>query len=285
MKLDRPKYKDIEAEAFSSVPEKMDIVQLKYDGWWGQLVLEGKEWKLYSRTGQLKKRGGLSRDWPHHTVVHGEFCYGTQWSKQRDEFYERLFAFDVTEVEGDQGVGLHPWADRQDILQVVLQMLNTESIVRGVVLAKSFERDRSSYLWKNHVCAGNEFEGLVFKDSEAPWGQGFARMKKLVECDYVCMGFEQSESDRHTGWGVASVLGGLVVGGQLKQVCKVSGLADDQRKAFYDRPADFVGKVFTANGKMLMKSGALRHPNFVMWRPDKRAEECVLGATGGEDAE
>ena len=131
--------------------------------------------------------------------------------------------------------------------------------------------EKAPELWK----MAKPFEGLVFKNSQALWGSAFGRMKRDAQMDYVCMGFESSDSDRHAGWGVASILGGLHdADGVLRQACKVSGLTDDQRRAFYDYPTGYVGRVFTAEGKAVTKTGALRHPNFVRWRDDKAPIEC-----------
>jgi ATP-dependent DNA ligase len=99
-------------------------------------------------------------------------------------------------------------------------------------------------------------------------------MKQRPSYDYVCMGFEHSDSDRYAGRGVRSIQAGLFLGNKLTLLTTIGGLTDAQRHEFFARPQDYVGRVFEAEGKLLFPSGKLRHPNFLRWRDDKRPEDC-----------
>lgn len=271
MKLKRPKYFNLEPEEFPTKSDGFDVVELKYDGWWGQLVLENKVWRLYSRTGQLKKFGELKTPQPGRSIIHGEFCYGTQWAKGRQE-YGKLAVYGAEELKGLDVRGQTNGHVRSMLIQMLPEIHAETSILEGVFLVDQYSIEHAPKMWEEH----EDFEGLVFKDSREPWGTAFARMKRNVTAEFICMGFEKSTSDSYAGWGVKSVIGGLYdKAGKLVEVCRVGGITDTQRSAFFKNPNQFIGKVFTAEGKQLMKSGALRHPNFLIWRGDKRPEECV----------
>ena len=99
MKLDRPKFHNFEPGEFPPPGGMFDVVELKYDGWWGQLELEGFEWRLYSRTGQLKKHGKL-REERRYSVLHGEYIFGTEWATEHPEYYDWLAVHGAEYVDG-----------------------------------------------------------------------------------------------------------------------------------------------------------------------------------------
>ena len=148
-----------------------------------------------------------------------------------------------------------------------------ETIQKGLFVVPQWPIQTASKVWEAYP----QFEGLVFKDSGGKWGTPYGRMKRSCTMDYICMGFELSDSPRHAGWGVASVLGGLLPVGKVNPVvaCHVSGLSDELRREFFNNPHRYMGRVFEAKGKKVTKKGALRHPDFVRWREDKMAGECL----------
>lgn len=271
MKLNRPKYRNFEPGHFPTEADGFDLVELKYDGWWGQLVLDRYMWELYSRTGQLKKHGQLSTHYAR-TIIHGEYCVGTEWATEHPEYYGRLAAFDLAAMGGES---TEAWSTRtrREMLLGLLAQLAEEEILGGLYAVPRYPIAEAPQLWAYN----EEFEGLVFKTARAPWGAPFGRMKRAVEMDYICVGFEESRQGRFLHNGVASVLGGLIPAGSEEpvQVCRVSGLTDEQRREFYRNPNAYMWRVFTARGKRVTAKGALRHPDFVRWRDDKPAQECT----------
>ena len=272
MKLDRPKYKNFAPGKFPTREDGFDAVELKYDGWWGQLLLEGHLWELYSRTGRKLEEGGLQRSYAR-TLLHGEYIVGTEWAKDHPEYYGLFALFGVELFLGKKP----PYPDctqRWARCNIALDLAD-ENILGGVFAVEQHRIEDAPMLWRLNT----EFEGLVFKNSQAPWGAPFGRMKREATMDYVCLGFEHSEADRHKGWGVASIIGGLYFGNvflsAISKACVVSGLTDEDRRRFYENPDHYVGRVFEASGKKVTKNGALRHPNFVRWRDDKTPSECV----------
>lgn len=271
MKLDRPKYKNYEPEEFPTEKDGFDVVELKYDGWWAQVVLEGREWSVYSRTGELKRWGTLRRAYKR-TVIHGEWVFGTEWAQQHLEYQDQIAAFGMTELEGED-ITDWPGSRMRFVLSKLLFQLSEEDILGGLFLVQQYGLSQAVRLWE----LNEEFEGLVFKNSGAPWGARFGRMKRAVEMDYVCIGFEEALQGKFEGNGVASIHGGLVFAGDVAPIlaCRVSGLTDEQRREFYTNPNKYMGLVFTAKGKRITAKGALRHPNFVRWREDKVLEDCT----------
>lgn len=275
MKLNRPKFHNIAPGDFKKALELgFDIVELKYDGWWGQLLFDGNRWRLYSRTGQLKQQGVLLHP-VNRTLLHGEYIFGTEWAKGH-ALYDNVLVYGAETIDGTDVRNIANREVRHYISVFLKQRLTEGQLIRrGVDLVPQWPIEKASVLWDQSP----DFEGLVFKQSHGKWGAPYGRMKREVTIDYVCLGFEISESDRHSGWGVASILGGLRVNGHLQETCKVSGLTDEQRREFFDKPARFIGRVFEAEGKKITKRGALRHPNFKRWRDDKAQEECTWKPT------
>lgn len=274
MKLDRPKYKNFLPGRFPTEADGFDSCELKYDGWWGQLLLEGHLWELYSRTGRKLEEGGLQRSYAR-TLLHGEYIVGTEWAKDHPEYYGQFALFGVELFLGKKPP--YPDCVQRWARCNIAREIADENILGGVFAVNPYPIDKAPLLWRLNT----EFEGLVFKDSQAPWGAPFGRMKREATMDYVCMGFTQSSADRHAGWGVASIVGGLYVDGTLQEVCSVSTLTDEQRAAFFQQPDLHIGQVFEAKGKKITKTGALRHPDFVRFRQDKLPEECVFKTQKG----
>ena len=58
--IDRPKFSELIYRKDRDIPIKYDTVQLKMDGIWGCLVIKKGQWKIYSRTGNVKRNGKLA---------------------------------------------------------------------------------------------------------------------------------------------------------------------------------------------------------------------------------
>lgn len=272
MKLNRPKAVNFKPGDYPD-SDTFNVCELKYDGIFGQLLLDGDSWQIWSRSGQLKRSGKLrSLGW-RRTLIHSEFLYASEWSKDNKGLYGKLAVFGLEEFLGESVSHLTNGEVRQ-VLDDLIIHLQDESIENGLFLVEQHPIVAAPDLWKVRVL-GQGYEGLIFKHSERPWSEGFGRMKRQETMDYVCIGFDESDSDTYAGWGVACVIGGLYVDGELQKVCKVSGLVNDLRKEFFDNPDKYIGKVFEAEGKKVSKKGALRHPNFMCWRDDKLPEECT----------
>ena len=127
-------------------------------------------------------------------------------------------------------------------------------------------------------------EGAMLKNSRSFYKSGrpnktLYKIKKEETFDVVV--YEAYEgTGKHTGR-----LGGLRFGaylpdGQLKRVGRVGGgFSDEERQYIWDNKDSILGKVMEIKCNETVGSGEYRtprHPQFITWRYDKRAEECLM---------
>ena len=102
------------------------------------------------------------------------------------------------------------------------------------------------------------------------------KKKKSSTFDCIIMGFTQGKGKYNTR--IGAVIFGQYVntakGWKLKPLGQASGMTDKQRTDFSDNRNSYIGKVVTIKGMERLKSGAIRHPQFVAIRSDKRADQC-----------
>jgi len=214
------------------------VIEMKYEGNLGILTPEG----LFSSSGKLKRDNVRS---PAGVIFVGEYLFGTQWANRRPD---RGTMKAYWSNAGRKPIAPNPfieWMEQYD-----------PKIVKD-----------------NFYETLGEYEGFVLKD---PITQSFYKFKRTWTVDYVIMGFNGSESLTYKESGVASIQCGLYVGGKLAHVGNAGGLTDEERFAFHEGDAFFIGKVIEVSGKQIFDSGAVRHPNFVRMRPDKLPRECTL---------
>lgn len=295
-KTNRPKYLDytlLYSDGTSSFASKIVryandsalIVQPKYDGRWGTLIKESSDTlSLWSRHGKLQGR------WTHSVFeplpmfeLHGEYMFGTSTAKGSD--LEGCFmAFDCVFLEDKINASTPFWGrlsgllDMTDTLKDVFHKISAPLDVRLVDHQRISAYRVGSYVLRDVIdyFLEQDYEGVVIKRSNGLYGDPFVRIKPIYDMDYVVMGFNQSDAPKYKGKMVKSIIAGLYVDGVLTPVCNVSGLNEEDRTRFYERPNDYIGKVITCSGKDVFPSGALRHPNFVRFHAEKRAEDCLL---------
>ena len=276
--IDRPNYETFVAADLPKLNDSCDydLVELKADGIWGKMTIWHNKVAVYSRHGKKKAHWFIHgrNGFKAMSVIHGEFMYGSAFSKA-NEHQGKFYAFDCTVFEGNDISHLPLLHRRHCLLEVIHHMGDQD---RVVPLKQWYISDTDlPGLWQQKVVDGG-WEGLVLKRNEAPFGLGFARIKTEYEVDYVCTGFKQSDADKYRGCMVRSITGGLYFQGKLKPVVNVSGMSEDERIEMYNNPEKYIGKVFTARGKGLFKSGAVRHPNYVGLHAEKLPDECTFEA-------
>jgi ATP-dependent DNA ligase len=125
-------------------------------------------------------------------------------------------------------------------------------------------------------------EGVVLKNLYATYIQGarpsgnWYKAKKSMTIDAVILGFTQGQGKYNTRIG-AIIFGQYVStpkGWDLKELGKASGMTDSQRTEFTKNCDFYVGKVVTIKGMERLRSGSIRHPQFVAIRSDKNANQC-----------
>jgi ATP-dependent DNA ligase len=267
-------YENVEAHADA---QRMgcDVTELKYDGWWGRLVVEREVGKVYSRQGQLKHEAKIEMP---NCVVIGEFLKGTQrvvsGTEGKSDF---LMAFDCLEWDGSL-VADRKWTRRKRVVNSMQQYTDGGQWVCPV---ESYGIEDAGELWNRHVDNGNA-EGLVYRKSTDPYvGSTLYRRKKQFTVDYVVTGVYEGQG-KHKGR-LGGVTAGLFVNGKLKEKVKVGGgFNDSEREAIWQSPRLYIGRVLEVTGWQVFESGAVRHPNAVRgedgllrWRDDKRPEHCT----------
>jgi len=266
-------YIDHSPDRLDKIPHRYDVVELKYDGIWGRCVIGNNLAIIYSKTGNEKGRFTVDYDGPT-TVLIGEYLIGTAWAKNNARIPHGSFlAFDCVR---SAGVDIGEWPQYR-------RMKEAHDLGCGGFLSDNDWYYSASNLLPMAGTVANAWEaviryngeGLVLKNSQAPYGTPHIRIKRVFEVDYVCTGFEPG-GGKYKGCGVASVHGGLFINGRLRQVVRAGGLTDERRRDFWQHPERYIGRVFKATGKGLFDSGALRHPVFVDWHADKRAIDCKL---------
>ena len=261
--IDRPKFKEFRPD--DEIPDHYDIFQLKMDGIWGRMVIRDGTMKIYSRTGKLKDKGLI--DNPHiDCVLLGEYMKGSHWGhKMKVDGY--FYVFDCVELFG-QDLRDTPLADRLD-----MSALEVNRLPLWVIMLETFDVSQYKDMWKRFV-EDLAYEGLVFKNSSSAYGDkdAWARMKGVVEMEYICHGFRDADVGTKYEGQVGAVIGTLA-DKEIYVTC--GGLTEEQRKLYTMHQNEFIGRVFTAKGNAWYPSGSIRHPMFKQWRPDKKIQECT----------
>ena len=86
------------------------------------------------------------------------------------------------------------------------------------------------------------------------------------------MGFTKGKGKFNTR--IGAVIFGQYVNGKLIELGQASGMTDAQRNEFSSHPGRYIGKVVTIRGMERLRSGSIRHPQFVAIRSDKNPVQC-----------
>ena len=265
--IDRPKFREIRWGEHREIPEKYDTVQLKMDGIWGCMKVGHGQWGIYSRTGKLKADGVLEDD-TLHGVLLGEFMFGSHWGHKMGK-NRNFYIFDCVEMNSVDVTDI-TLKSRITFAGEMFHRLKGE--LDFIRLLDVYETHEWKRLWEEYIQEYG-YEGLVFKDSNSKYSDknAWARMKAVVEMDYICTGFRDADKGTKYEGMVGSVVGTLI---DKEVFITCGGLSETQRDMFTKMPEMYIGQVFTAKGNNWYPSGAIRHPMFMRWRDDKEPEEC-----------
>ena len=274
--VDRPKYRELKVEDMGELGRRQyDIVQMKYDGMWGRLVVAHGQWAIYSRNNKLKKDGVLDDKNIDFELI-GEYINNKNHPIHHNQYFH---AYDILSLDG-MDLTDDKYSLRYRYINKAIHSLDycgsaylSSGRIRRV---RSYNREERSKigerLWDSYVI--NEgWEGLVFKDSNATYFEDFAniRIKKECEIEYMCIGFDMADPESKYAGQVGAVRGSLF---DKPTDVKCGGLSEAQRKEYTANPEKYVGQVFTAKGNGWFTSGSIRHPKFSRWREDKTMIEC-----------
>lgn len=244
--------------------------QLKYDGIWGKVVIENGYGEVYSKTGQLKSVFKVEH-WlfPRKTIILlGEFMYGSQWAKHPDRT-GLIYVFDCVAFDGED-ISTKQYIQRKKIADNL-------AVELGGILRKTdlYAVDKLGEIWMN-IESTMKYEGLIVRKRLTTYFDKLYKLKTEVEDDYVVMGWKEGQGK------LAGKLGALAVGqyinGVLTYIMDVGGgMSDEQREKFFRwaTGAGITGMIARVKGKLKFSSGAMRGPQFVNFRSDKKAEDCI----------
>lgn len=191
------------------------------------------------------------------------------------------------------------WGDRQSVRKTVVQQLSHRCpYIISVDSTLHLTRGSAKKLFEHYVSLGGE--GLILKDPEGRYGKGWTKWKVEETYDVVITGYQAGQGKFKNMIGAVEF--GAYDGDTLIPVGKCSGMSDGlvrweggspNRKGSYLVAEDdiqpegtrawftqgkelLLGTVIEVKCNGLTKHGNLRHPQFVRWRQDKQAEQCVL---------
>jgi DNA ligase-1 len=107
----------------------------------------------------------------------------------------------------------------------------------------------------------------MIKDLDSPYifGRGYEVMKLKAFFDSDCEVVRIEEGlGKYVG-----MCGSIVVDFKGVQVGIGSGLSDEQRKAIWNNPEAYIGRIVEVRYQEITPDGSLRFPTFVCWRNDK----------------
>ena len=253
MTVNRPQFLDLTHAAVDD--QAYDVLEPKYDGMWVTCVVRRGVLTLYSRSGRAKHTARVSL--PDMVAV-GEYLVGTTWACETGR-KGQLVLFDLLSYRRSWWRRVDttalPLAQRRAILARLLASAPT-----WIMLNEQHAVADWRALWATMV-EQDGWEGLVFKQSDAPYGRAWGRLKRVMTTEYVCTGVNPG-TGRYAGQ-AGSLRAALV--GHTEEVCSVGGLTADLRQDAWQHPDRYVGCTFEAAGNTRFPSGALRHPRFIRW--------------------
>ncbi len=182
------------------------------------------------------------------------------------------FVFDIIRLGGVSVTG-KTLEERITLLETVQSRLQSEHIV-FLPWAKSASDKRA--LYESLLDSGKE--GIMLKRLDATYVEGgrpsnnWFKDKKSATFDCVVLGFSKGAGKYNTL--VGAVIFGQYRNGKLIQLGQASGMNDSTRSLMSRYPEQYLGRVAEIKGMERLKSGSIRHPQFVRIRTDKQPSDC-----------
>jgi len=183
------------------------------------------------------------------------------------------FVFDILQLNGVNVTG-KPLQERI----AMLESLKTELVSEHVVfLPWARLSDDKQSIYQRILADGGE--GVMLKRLDAVYVEGgrpsnnWYKAKKSATFDCVILGFTKGAGKFATR--IGAVIFGQYRNGKLIQLGQASGMSDSVRGLMSKYPEQYLGRVAEIKGMERLKSGAIRHPQYVGIRNDKRPSECI----------
>jgi ATP-dependent DNA ligase len=250
----RQKYREVDLTA--ALASDRDIFQVKYDGIWAAVHVDGGLVEVFSRTDALKRSFTIP-DHMHQAVFVAEFMFGSERA-QTHAWKDKLVVFDCLYFDTID-VAHEPYEERLKLARVALN-----NLTGPFQLAPTYRVKDATTAWE--VGKQRNFEGLVFRRTKDKYSDELLKVKYEIEDEFYVIDMIEGQG-KHEGR-----LGALVVSDRRggSEVMRVGGGFNDRERQFIWDHCDYhIGKCVQVKGKGRFESGALRHPNFVKWRDDK----------------
>lgn len=215
-----------------------------------------------------------------------------QWQKKNGKVVYKIF--DVVMLKGRKTWKL-PYSERHSILRELID--NNQSDYLKIPRLYRGEKDKREIYAKIIERGG---EGIILKDLNAIYEFGRSRswikVKKTETYDVIITGYEEANrwyaepgetgadgklypDGRETkfykkGW-IGAIKFSWYKDGELVEAGQCSGVSDEVREEISNSRKAFLGKVIEVTCQEHLKTGGLRHPQFLRFRDDKNPRECV----------
>jgi len=193
-----------------------------------------------------------------------------------DNHLVKLYVFDILRFNG-KDLAQKTLHERLGFLLTAKTQIYSKYII---YLPYAFSTQEKKNLYESVIAKNGE--GIMLKRLSAEYVLGgrpannWYKFKKSATFDCIVMGFTQGKGKYNTRIG-AIIFGQYVntpQGWKLKPLGQASGMTDKQRTEFSNSRDSYIGKVVTIKGMERLKSGAIRHPQFVAIRTDKNPNQC-----------
>lgn len=198
---------------------------------------------------------------------------GSIHSKDKSNGHVMIHVFDVLHYCGTDL--MNKTLFQRFVWLLILKSRMAGRYIEFLPWATSTEEKQSLY----RRVMSNGGEGIMLKNLHATYLQGgrpvgnWWKAKRSATFDCVVTGFTKGKGKFNER--IGAVIFGQYVNGKLMELGQASGMTEAIRNDMSHYPQSYIGRVIVIKGMERLKSGAIRHPQFVCMRADKQPHECI----------
>lgn len=254
------------------------LVQTKYDGKRCIVAMPpGRPTVFYSRNGKIIEGYAHIREllerWragrKFEGILDGELMFGMFGDRKAKEHEAELWVFDwLPWDEWTVGKGSMAQEERQERLLEMIPWDGMGDFVSAASIEKVHDLAGVERLYRDVLADGGE--GVMLKDPAACYqfkrSAAWQKLKPELDADLRVVSYFEGEGKYQR------MLGGVVVDFRGVEVRVGSGFADWERKHWWTRRDELIGKVTEVAYTETTPEGSLRFPRFRRFRDDKTAD-------------